>query len=154
MEVELASAPDHQIALTDPDAPVYQGMSMFVVPADTPGIEIIRNVGVADDPEATHAYLNFDGVRVGADCMLGEPGAAFAIAQVRLGGGRVHHAMRVIGQAQAVRPQVVGAALADVQKKQAVADALFKLLDIKATLKSTGKVLIAPSTSVGLLLQG
>lgn len=88
------------MAITDPVAPVYQGMSMFVVPADTPGIEIIRNVGVADDPEATHAYLNFDGVRVGADSLLGESGAAFAIAQVRLGGGRVHHAMRVIGQAQ------------------------------------------------------
>jgi len=58
-----------------------------------------------------------------------------------------------LGQAQAVRPQVVGAALAEVQKDQAVADALFRLLDIKATLKSPGKVLIAPQGAVGLLLQ-
>lgn len=58
-----------------------------------------------------------------------------------------------LGQAQAVRPQVVGAVLADVQRNQAVADALFKLLDIKATMKSPGKVLIAPASSVGLLLQ-
>ncbi|HEY1848647.1 MAG TPA: SPFH domain-containing protein [Opitutaceae bacterium] len=58
-----------------------------------------------------------------------------------------------LGQAQAVRPRVVGTVLADVQKNQAVADALFKLLDIKATMKSPGKVLIAPASSVGLLLQ-
>jgi len=58
-----------------------------------------------------------------------------------------------LGQAQAVRPQVVGAALAEVQKDPAVADALFRLLDIKATLKSPGKVIIAPQGSLGLLLQ-
>ena len=58
-----------------------------------------------------------------------------------------------LGQAQAVRPQVVGAALAEVQKDPAVADALFKLLDIKATLKSPGKVVISPAGAVGLLLQ-
>ncbi len=59
-----------------------------------------------------------------------------------------------LGQAQAVRPQVVGAALAEIQRNPDVADALFRLLDIKATLKSTGKVLISPPGSVGLLLQG
>ena len=58
-----------------------------------------------------------------------------------------------LGQAQAVRPQVVGAALGDVQKNPAVADALFRLLDIKATMKSPGKVLISPAGTVGLLLQ-
>jgi regulator of protease activity HflC (stomatin/prohibitin superfamily) len=56
-------------------------------------------------------------------------------------------------KAQAVRPQVVGGALAEVQKEPAVATALFRLLDIKATLKSTGKVLISPAGTVGLLLQ-
>jgi regulator of protease activity HflC (stomatin/prohibitin superfamily) len=59
-----------------------------------------------------------------------------------------------LGQAQAVRPQVVGGALADIQKNPAVADALFRLLDIKATMKSTGKILISPGGSMGLLLQG
>jgi regulator of protease activity HflC (stomatin/prohibitin superfamily) len=59
-----------------------------------------------------------------------------------------------LGQAQAVRPQVVGSALAAVQKNQAVADALFRLLDIKATMKSPGKVVISPGSSVGILLQG
>jgi regulator of protease activity HflC (stomatin/prohibitin superfamily) len=59
-----------------------------------------------------------------------------------------------LGQAQAVRPQVVGGALAEVQKNPAVADALFRLLDIKATMKSPGKVVISPKASMGLLLQG
>jgi hypothetical protein len=49
---------------------------------------------------------------------------------------------------------VVGGALAEVQKNQAVADALFRLLDIKATMKSTGKVVISPGNSVSILLQG
>jgi acyl-CoA dehydrogenase len=135
------------MAVTDPDAPVYQGMSMFVVPADTPGIEIIRNVGVADDPEATHAYLNFAGVRVGGDCMLGEPGAAFAIAQVRLGGGRVHHAMRVIGQAQgaldalcerALSRSTQGSLLADKQMVQEkIADAWIQLEQFRLLVMRT-----------------
>lgn len=135
------------MAVTDPDAPVYQGMSMFVVPADTPGIEFIRNVGVADDPEATHAYLNFAGVRVGVDCMLGEPGAAFAIAQVRLGGGRVHHAMRVIGQAQgaldalcerALSRSTQGSLLADKQMVQEkIADAWIQLEQFRLLVMRT-----------------
>lgn len=135
------------MAVTDPDAPVYQGMSMFVVPADTPGIEIIRNVGVADDPEATHAYLNFAGVRVGVDCMLGEPGAAFVIAQVRLGGGRVHHAMRVIGQAQgaldalcerALSRSTQGSLLADKQMVQEkIADAWIQLEQFRLLVMRT-----------------
>ncbi|MGF6275838.1 acyl-CoA dehydrogenase [Massilia sp. UYP11] len=135
------------MAVTDPDAPVYQGMSMFVVPADTPGIEIIRNVGVADDPEATHAYLNFAGVRVGSDCLLGEPGAAFAIAQVRLGGGRVHHAMRVIGQAQgaldalcerALSRSTQGSLLADKQMVQEkIADAWIQLEQFRLLVMRT-----------------
>ena len=88
------------MAITDPDVSAYQGMSMFIVPAGTAGLSILRNVGMADEPEATHAYLAFDQVRVPADHMLGEPGEAFVVAQVRLGGGRVHHAMRTIGLAQ------------------------------------------------------
>ncbi|MFM0090551.1 acyl-CoA dehydrogenase family protein [Paraburkholderia sediminicola] len=88
------------MTITDPGVSAYKGMSMFIVPAGTPGLSILRNVGMADEPEATHAYLAFDQVRVPADHMLGAPGEAFVVAQVRLGGGRVHHAMRTIGLAQ------------------------------------------------------
>lgn len=135
------------MAITDPAASTYQGMSMFVVPADTPGIRIIRNVGVADDPEATHAYLEFDGVRVGAEYMLGAPGEAFAIAQVRLGGGRVHHAMRVIGQAQkaldalcerALSRTTQGSLLSDKQMVQEkIADAWIQLEQFRLLVMRT-----------------
>jgi acyl-CoA dehydrogenase len=73
---------------------------MFIVPAETPGVEIIRNVGVGTESEdtATHAYMRYHDVRVPADHILGAEGAAFDIAQARLGGGRIHHAMRTIAQ--------------------------------------------------------
>jgi acyl-CoA dehydrogenase len=86
------------MAVTDPDVPVYQGTSMFLVPTDTPGVEIIRNVGLASEApgEGSHAYVHYNHVRVPADNLLGGEGQAFAIAQTRLGGGRIHHAMRTI----------------------------------------------------------
>jgi len=87
------------MAVTDPDAPSHRRMSAFVVPAATPGINIVRNVGVSghDEHEGTHAYIRYEGVRVPADHLLGERGAGFAVAQTRLGGGRIHHAMRTVG---------------------------------------------------------
>lgn len=88
------------MAVTDPEAPAYQRMSLFIVPRDAPGLEIVRNVGWGSERAATHGYLNFDRVRVPADAMLGAPGQAFVVAQVRLGGGRIHHAMRTIGEAR------------------------------------------------------
>lgn len=88
------------MAITDPQAPPYQRMSLFIVPRDTPGLDIVRNVGWGSERAATHGYLNFDRVRVPAEAMLGAPGQAFVVAQVRLGGGRIHHAMRTIGEAR------------------------------------------------------
>lgn len=92
------------MAVTDPDASPYKRMSMFVVPAETPGIEIIRNVSVMGDreelDEGTHAYIRYNDVRVPADAILGGPGQGFEVAQARLGGGRVHHAMRTVGKCQ------------------------------------------------------
>jgi acyl-CoA dehydrogenase len=75
-------------------------MSMFIVPAGTPGLTCIRNVGTAGEADGagTHGYLRYDGVRVPADHLLGREGAAFAVAQTRLGGGRIHHAMRTIAE--------------------------------------------------------
>lgn len=90
------------MAVTDPDVPIYQGASMFLVPTDTPGIEIVRNVGLFGESigHGTHAYVRYNQVRVPDDHVLGGPGQAFAIAQTRLGGGRIHHAMRSVGAAQ------------------------------------------------------
>jgi acyl-CoA dehydrogenase len=87
------------MAVTDTDARPHERMSMFIVPTETPGIEIVRNVGYGTSM-GTHAYLRFVNVRVPPDRMLGERGQGFAVAQTRLGGGRVHHAMRTSGKAR------------------------------------------------------
>ncbi len=88
------------MVVTNPEVSAYQGMSMFIIPSDTPGIKIIRNVGVGTEPEseASHGYLHYENVRVPADHLLGGEGQGFVIAQTRLGGGRIHHAMRTIAQ--------------------------------------------------------
>ena len=89
------------MAKTDPDAAPHERMTMFVVASDTPGITILRNVGLAGSTHApTHAYVRYASVRVPASNMLGPRGQAFAVAQKRLGGGRIHHAMRTVGLAR------------------------------------------------------
>jgi acyl-CoA dehydrogenase len=88
------------MAVTDPDAPVMQRMSMFIVPTKTPGLKIIHDYGFATEKEPNHGHLEFDEVMVPHDAMLGKEGDAFVVAQVRLGGGRIHHAMRTIGEAR------------------------------------------------------
>jgi acyl-CoA dehydrogenase len=90
------------MCVTDPDVPIYQGASMMLVPTDTPGIEIIRNTGLGGEPlgEGSHAYVRYRDVRVPDENVLGGPGQAFVIAQTRLGGGRIHHAMRSVGMCQ------------------------------------------------------
>jgi acyl-CoA dehydrogenase len=90
------------MAVTNPDARTRDKMSLFIVPAETPGIEIVRDVGVGGESSshATHGYVRYTDVRVPDDNLLGGEGQAFAIAQTRLGGGRVHHAMRTIALAK------------------------------------------------------
>ncbi len=86
------------MAVTNPDVSAYEGMSMFSVPADAPGLTTVRNVGVGGEREGSHGYLRYEDVRVPAENLLGDEGGAFVIAQTRLGGGRIHHAMRTIAQ--------------------------------------------------------
>jgi acyl-CoA dehydrogenase len=73
---------------------------MLIVPTETPGVEIVRNVGLGMEhsDDASHAYIRYNDVRVPADHLLGKEGSAFVIAQTRLGGGRIHHAMRTVAQ--------------------------------------------------------
>jgi acyl-CoA dehydrogenase len=86
------------MAVTDPEAPPYQRMSMFIVPTETRGVEIIRNTAVGYEREGAHAYIRYTNVRIPRDHLLGEPGQGFIVAQTRLGGGRIHHAMRTMGK--------------------------------------------------------
>ena len=86
------------MAITDPTVPVHQGASMFLVPRDTPGLNLVRLAGLGSEPlgHGHHAYIRYEDCRVPAENLLGGPGQAFAIAQTRLGGGRIHHAMRTV----------------------------------------------------------
>ena len=92
------------MVVTDPENPLVKSQSMFLVPTDTEGVEIVRNVGLsyesADQDEGSHAYVRYNNVRVPAENLLGERGGGFAVAQTRLGGGRIHHAMRTVGRVQ------------------------------------------------------
>ena len=87
------------LAVTDPDQPPHSRMSMFVVPAEAPGLTILRNEPVYGHPEdeGTHGYVRYENVRIPAGNLLGGRGEGFAVAQTRLGGGRIHHAMRTVG---------------------------------------------------------
>jgi acyl-CoA dehydrogenase len=91
------------MAVTDPDAPPHRRMSQIIVPAATPGFELVRPIpvlGHAGRGWTTHCEVRYTGVRVPVENTLGEPGDGFRIAQKRLGPGRIHHVMRWLGQMQ------------------------------------------------------
>ena len=88
------------MAVTNPDAPEHSRASMIIVPTDTPGFELVRNIPIMGDPGegyASHSEIRYTNVRVPVANRLGPEGAGFLIAQDRLGPGRIHHCMRWIG---------------------------------------------------------
>ena len=143
------------MAVTDPDAAPHRRMSMFVVPAETPGIEIKRNVATMaerdDLDEGIHGYVRYREVRVPADAMLGGRGEGFAVAQARLGGGRVHHAMRTVGTCQraldmmcerALSRRTQGTLLGDKQSvQQFIADSAIELEQYRLLVLKTAWII-------------
>ena len=88
------------MVVTNPERPIHEGASILLVEKNNPGLEIIRNSAVGpyvEQGDGVHAYLRFSNCRVPTANLLGEEGKGFLVAQTRLGGGRVHHAMRSVG---------------------------------------------------------
>jgi alkylation response protein AidB-like acyl-CoA dehydrogenase len=118
------------MANTDPDAPPHRRFTQIIVPTDTPGFKIVRNIpvmGHVGRGYGTHAEVIYDNVRVPVTNTLGNPGDGFLIAQKRLGPGRIHHCMRWLGQAQrafelmcrrALTREAFGSTLAEKQTVQ------------------------------------
>jgi acyl-CoA dehydrogenase len=118
------------MAVTDPDGAPHRHISQIIVPADTPGVEVVRPVPVLGHVGKgwnTHCEVRFRGARVPARNLLGERGDGFRIAQKRLGPGRIHHVMRWLGQMQrafdlmcsyALQREAFGSRLADKQTVQ------------------------------------
>ena len=117
------------MVVTEPDAPARERTTLIVVPADAPGVEIepIVIFGHRGRGWTTHCEVRYRGVRVPLSNTLGEPGQGFAIAQARLGPGRIHHVMRWLGQmqrafellcARALEREAFGERLADKQTVQ------------------------------------
>jgi acyl-CoA dehydrogenase len=88
------------MAVTNPDADKHARASMIIVPTDTPGFRLVRNIPIMGDAGqgwASHAEIKYEGCRVPVTNRLGAEGAGFLIAQERLGPGRIHHCMRWVG---------------------------------------------------------
>jgi acyl-CoA dehydrogenase len=143
------------MAVTNPENKPHERMSMFLVPSETPGIEIIRNTKMMNDSpdvdDGASAYVRYNNVRVPLDSMLGEPGQAFKVAQARLGGGRIHHAMRTVGQCQraidmmlerAVSRRTQGKMFADHQFVQGmIADSVIELEQFRLLVLKTAWII-------------
>jgi len=151
-----ASVSDFMIvmAVSDPEAAPHRRAAMLVVPCRHPGVRLLRDVGSMHHPGAAregdlmeriggHTEVLFEDCRVPLDHMIGEPGEGFVLAQKRLGGGRIHHAMRCIGQAnrafemmceRAVSRETRGAALARQQMIQDMVAESFAELEMARLL--------------------
>lgn len=134
------------MAVSETDAEPHQSISAFIVPAQTPGIEIIRDCGYGSGSK-THAYVAFHDVRIPRDHILGERGQGFVVAQTRLGGGRIHHAMRTIAKARrsldymlrrAVSRNTKGKPLASLQMiQERIADSWIQLEQFRLLVMRT-----------------
>jgi acyl-CoA dehydrogenase len=113
------------MVVTNPEVPIHQGASILLVEQGTPGMDIVRNSAVGpfvEQGDGVHAYIRFSDCRVPLDHLLGEEGQGFLVAQTRLGGGRVHHAMRSVGVLKKAMDMMCERALSRRTKGELLAD--------------------------------
>ncbi|MGE0793977.1 MAG: acyl-CoA dehydrogenase family protein [Acidimicrobiia bacterium] len=146
------------MCVTNPDVSPYQGMSMILVPSDTPGINVLHDIGHQGQPfgEGQHAHVRYENVRVPYENVLGGEGKAFEVAQRRLGGGRIHHAMRAVAGAKryfdmmcerAISRETKGTLLAEKQMVQEqVADSWIAIQQFRLLVLYTAWLIDQSST--------
>ena len=113
------------MAITDPDVAVHEGSTMIIVPAGTPGMNILRNTAVGPrdhDASGVHGYIRFTDCRVPRENALGPIGGGFKVAQSRLGGGRIHHAMRTVGMLNKAMEMMAERVVSRTTKGERLAD--------------------------------
>jgi acyl-CoA dehydrogenase len=147
------------MAVTNPDVSPYRGMSMFLVPTDTPGIRVLHHLGLGNESweEGSHAHVRYEAVRVPAENLLGGEGQAFEVAQRRLGGGRIHHAMRAVAGAKrmfdmmcerALSRTTQGSLLAEKQLiQQDIADSWIQMQQFRLLVMYTAWLIDQSSTA-------
>ena len=113
------------MTITDPEVPVHEGSTMIIVPAGTPGMTIVRNVAIGPRDEigsGVHGYIAFHDCRVPKESALGPVGEGFKVAQSRLGGGRIHHAMRTVGMLNRAMEMMIERVVSRRTKGERLAD--------------------------------
>jgi acyl-CoA dehydrogenase len=145
------------MCVTNPDVHPYAGCSMIIVPARTPGVDLVRDISTMEDPTphfgkfGGHTEIIYREVRVPAGNLVGREGDGFRLAQMRLGPGRIHHCMRWLGQSQrafdmlcerAVSRRLHGSLLGEKQMAQSwIADSLAEMTAARLmTLQAAWKI--------------
>jgi acyl-CoA dehydrogenase len=144
------------MAVTEPDAPPHRRLSAILVPAETPGLTFVRHVGLPEDPlgDGDHAYLRFEGLRVPRDNLLGERGGGFDVAQARLGGGRLHHAMRTIGSTRRTLDMMMERAVSRTTKGKQLSQHQIVQMDIAECWMSVEELKLVVLKAAWLIDQG
>jgi acyl-CoA dehydrogenase len=134
------------LARTDPDAHPYEGCSLFLVPAEADGVEVVRNIPhLGGGPRgASHAEIKYDGVRVPEEHLLGELNEGFTHVQQRLGPARLTHCMRYSGMAT----RALDVATAYTSEREAFGEPLAEKGDLRGRLADVGTRLEAARSLV------